>query len=303
MTAPGAATESASPPASRARRLARWLSTRPRAQLRLLLAAPLAWILLVYLGSLLILLLNAFWAKDAFTGKVEPFHWTLAAFGEIVGNPVYRTIAIRTITIALLVTLADALLAFPIAYYMARIASPRTRGVLLVAVLMPLWAAYLVKTYAWRTILQGNGFLSWVLSPLGIAGPGLDELPNAWLVLTYLWLPYMILPIYAGLERIPGSLLEASADLGGRAGVTFRRVILPLLVPSLIAGSIFTFSLSLGDYIVPNLVANAKFIGNVIYDNSALGNVPLAAAYSLLPVIIMVAYLMVARRLGAFESL
>jgi putative spermidine/putrescine transport system permease protein len=303
MTAPGPAIESAAPLAGRGRRLARWLYTRPRAQLPLLLAAPLAWIGLVYLGSLVVLLLNAFWAKDSFTGTVAPFDWTLAAFAEIFANPVYRTIAIRTISIAVLVTLTDAILAFPIAYYMARIATPRKRGILLVAVLMPLWAAYLVKIYAWRTILQGNGFLAWVLTPFGIAGPGLDELPNAWLVLSYLWLPYMILPIYAGLERIPSSLLEASADLGGRSGATFRRVILPLLIPSLVAGSIFTFSLSLGDYIVPNLVANAKFIGNVIYDNSALGNVPLAAAYSLLPILIMVAYLLMARRLGAFESL
>jgi len=303
MTAPGAPIESAAPSVGRGRRVARWLYTRSRAQPRLLLAAPLAWIGLVYLGSLVVLLLNAFWAKDALTGNVVPFHWTLDAFAEIFGDPVYRTIAIRTITIALLVTLTDALLAFPLAYYMARIATPRKRGILLVAVLMPLWAAYLVKTYAWRTILQGHGFLAWLLTPFGIAGPGLHELPNAWLVLSYLWLPYMILPIYAGLERIPSSMLEASADLGGRAGPTFRRVILPLLFPSLLAGSIFTFSLSLGDYIVPNLVANAKFIGNVIYDNSSLGNVPVAAAYSLLPIVIMVAYLLLARRLGAFESL
>jgi putative spermidine/putrescine transport system permease protein len=195
------------------------------------------------------------------------------------------------------------LLAFPIAYYMARIAAPRTRGILLVAVVMPLWAAYLVKTFAWRTILQGNGIVAWIVSPFGLEGPGLDELPNAWIVLSYLWLPYMILPIYAGLERIPASMLEASADLGARAGATFRRVVLPLVFPALVAGSIFTFSLSLGDYIVPDLVADAKFIGNVIHDNSTLGNLPLASAYSLLPISIMVAYLLLARRLGAFESL
>jgi putative spermidine/putrescine transport system permease protein len=303
MTADGAGTEVAFPSGSRGRRLARWLYARPRSQLRLLLLTPLAWIVLVYLGSLFVLLLNAFWAKDAFTGKVAPFDWTLDAFEEIIGNAVYRTIALRTVGIAVLVTLTDALLAFPIAYYMARVASPRTRGVLLIAVLMPLWAAYLVKAYAWRTILQGNGFLAWILIPFGVAGPGLDELPNAWLVLSYLWLPYMILPIYAGLERIPNSLLEASADLGARAGLTFRRVVLPLLIPALAAGSIFTFSLSLGDYIVPDLVADAKFIGNVIYDNSALGNFPVAAAYAMLPIVIMVGYLLIARRLGAFESL
>ena len=166
-------------------------------------------------------------------------------------------------------TVTDALLAFPIAYYMARIASPRTRRFLVVAILMPLWASYLVKIFAWRSILQGNGFLAWVLTPFGIAGPGIDEIVNAWIVFSYLWLPYMILPIYAGLERVPNSLLEASADLGGEGGTTFRRVVLPLVFPALVAGSIFTFSLTLGDYIMPGLVSDAKFIGNVIYDNSA----------------------------------
>jgi len=302
MTAPGAANESARSN-TRGRRVARWLYAHRDAQLRLLLLAPLAWMVVIYLGSLLVLLLNAFWAKDAFTNRVTPFDWTLDAFGEIFGNPVYRTIAARTISIAILVTVTDVLLAFPIAYYMARIAAPRTRGILLVAVVMPLWAAYLVKTFAWRTILQGNGIVAWIVSPFGLEGPGLDELPNAWIVLSYLWLPYMILPIYAGLERIPASMLEASADLGARAGATFRRVVLPLVFPALVAGSIFTFSLSLGDYIVPDLVADAKFIGNVIHDNSSLGNLPLASAYSLLPISIMVAYLLLARRLGAFESL
>jgi putative spermidine/putrescine transport system permease protein len=186
---------------------------------------------------------------------------------------------------------------------MARVASPRVRGVLVVAILMPLWAAYLVKVYAWRAILQGNGLLEWVLTPLGIDAPGLGQLLNSWVVLSYLWLPYMILPIYAGLERIPSSLLEASADLGARNGPTFRRVVLPLVFPALVAGSIFTFSLTLGDYITPDLVSDAKFIGNVIYDNSSLGNAPLAAAYSLVPIAIMIVYLFMARRLGAFESL
>jgi putative spermidine/putrescine transport system permease protein len=204
---------------------------------------------------------------------------------------------------ALLVTVTDALLAFPIAYYMARVAGPRTRALLVVAVLMPLWASYLVKIFAWRTIFLGNGFLSWVLAPFGIAGPGTDEIANSWIVFSYLWLPFMILPIFAGLERLPGSLLEASADLGARAGTTFRRVVLPLVFPALVAGSIFTFSLTLGDYIVPGLVSDAKFIGNVIFLNSALGNFPIAAAYSMVPIAIMIVYLFVARRLGAFESL
>jgi len=290
-------------PRSLGRRLATWLHARPRLQLRLLLAAPMAWIGLAYLGSLVILLLNGVWAKDAFSGRVIPFDWSLDAFASLFGEEVYRTIAVRTIAVALLVTLTDILIGFPIAYYMARVAAPRTRRFLVVAVLIPLWASYLVKIYAWRTILQGNGLLDSVLSPLGIEGPGLTAIVNSWLVLSYLWLPYMILPIYAGLERIPTSLLEASSDLGARAGTTFRRVVLPLALPAVAAGSIFTFSLTLGDYITPSLVSNTKFIGNVIYDNSSLGNVPLAAAYSLLPILIMVGYLLLARRLGAFESL
>jgi putative spermidine/putrescine transport system permease protein len=214
-------------------------------------------------------------------------------------------VALRTLVVAVAVTVTDALLAFPIAYYMARVASPRVRNAMVIAVLVPLWAAYLVKVYAWRTILQGNGLLEVVLEPLGIGQPwqGLKEDANSWLVLSYLWLPYMILPLYAGLERIPSSLLEASSDLGGKARTTFRRVILPLSFPALVAGSIFTFSLTLGDYITPDLVSDAKFIGNVIYDNSSLGSPPLAAAFSLVPITIMVVYLLVARRLGAFESL
>jgi putative spermidine/putrescine transport system permease protein len=286
-----------------ARRVATWLYPRRRVQLGGLLIGPLGGLVIVFLGSLFILLLNAFWAKDAFTGRVEPFAWTLAAFEELISAEVYRTIAIRTVGMAILVTVTDIILAFPIAYFMARVASPRVRSGLVIAVLMPLWAAYLVKIYAWRTILQGNGLLEWVLTPFGITGPGLDELSNSWLVLSYLWLPYMILPIFAGLERIPSSLLEASSDLGGRPWLTFRRVTLPLVIPAVVAGSIFTFSLTLGDYIAPDLVSDAKFIGNVIYDNSSLGNLPLAAAYSLLPIVIMTIYLLVARRLGAFESL
>ena len=303
MTTRASPAETADPPAGRLRRLAAWLHARPAAQARLLLAGPVGWMVLAYLGSLFILLLGAFWEKDAFTGQVEPFAWSLDAFEDIVTNDVYRTIALRTIGIAIAVTLTDALLAFPIAYYMARVASPRTRGILIVAVLLPLWAAYLVKVYAWRAILQGNGILEWVLTPFGVEAPGLGQLLNSWVVLSYLWLPYMILPIFAGLQRIPESLLEASADLGGRNGTTFRRVILPLVFPALVAGSIFTFSLTLGDYITPDMVSDAKFIGNVIYDNSSLGNLPLAAAYSLVPIVIMIGYLLAARRVGAFESL
>ena len=303
-TGPITAPEALAPaPLSPRRRLGGWLHRRPRVRLGALLASPLGWLLLVYIGSLAILLLNAFWAKDAFTGKVEPFNWSLAAFETLIKSPTYTTIAMRTVANAIAVTLTDALLALPIAYYMARVASPRTRRLMVVAVLIPLWAAYLVKVYAWRIILQGNGLVDWVLEPFGLKGPGLSEDLNAWLVLSYLWLPYMILPIFAGFERIPNSLLEASADLGARSLTTFRRVVLPLIFPALVAGSIFSFSLTLGDYITPDLVADAKFIGNVIYDNSANVNLPLAAAYSLIPISIMTIYLLVARRLGAFESL
>jgi putative spermidine/putrescine transport system permease protein len=293
------------PAPSLLRRLAIWLYPRRRLQLGLILLLPFAWLIVVYLGSLFVLLLNAFWEQDPFTGNVTPFAWSLKAFETLFSNEVYRTVAIRTVGMAALVTVTDAVLAFPIAYYMARVASARVRNAMVVAVLMPLWAAYLVKVFAWRTILQGNGLLEWALSPLGLGQPweGLKEDANAWLVLSYLWLPYMILPLYAGLERIPSSLLEASSDLGGRALTTFRRVILPLSFPALVAGSIFTFSLTLGDYITPDLVSDVKFIGNVIYDNSSLGSPPLAAAYSLVPIAIMIVYLFVARRLGAFESL
>jgi putative spermidine/putrescine transport system permease protein len=284
------------------RRLATWLHGRTRLQLALLLAAPMLWIGLAYLGSLAILLLNGFWRQDAFSGRIVP-EFTLNAFQTLLTNDVYRTITLRTLGVAVAVTLTDIILAFPIAYYMARVASRRTRRILLIVVLLPLWASYLVKIYAWRVILQGNGVLDWLLAPLGIEGPGLNEVANAWVVLSYLWLPYMILPIFAGLERIPESLLEASSDLGGRSGATFRRVVLPLALPAVVAGSIFTFSLTLGDYITPTMVAGTKFIGNVIYDNSALGSLPLAAAFSFVPIVIMVGYLIVARRLGAFESL
>ena len=202
---------------------------------------------------------------------------------------------------AALVTIADAIIAFPIAYYMARVASPRTRNILVVAVLMPLWASYLVKAYAWRTILSDGGIINWALEPLGVTFDGYSTV-GLWLVFTYLWLPFMVLPIYAGLERIPSSLLEASADLGGRSFATFTRVILPLAFPAVVAGSIFTFSLTLGDYIAPGLITSEQFIGTVIY--SIRGEaLPVAAAYSFVPIVVMVVYLLVARRLGAFRSL
>ena len=265
-----------------------------------MLAIPLAWLVVVYFGSLFVLLLSAFWETDSFTGEVV-HTFTLDNFQRIFETEVFRDVTWRTIRMAALVTIADAILAFPIAYYMARVASPRMRDLLVIAVLMPLWANYLVKAYAWRTILSEGGVINWAIGPFGIAFDGYSTV-GLWLVFTYLWLPFMILPVYAGLERIPSSLLEASADLGGRSLKTFTRVILPLAFPAIVAGSIFTFSLTLGDYIAPGLITSEQFIGTVIY-NIRSQALPTAAAYSFVPVVIVIAYLLAARKLKAFESL
>jgi putative spermidine/putrescine transport system permease protein len=283
------------------RRLAIWLVRHPRGRLALVLAAPVAWLGVAYLGSLAVLLLNSIWQRDEFTGLVR-HDFSLDNFSKILTNPLYRTVILRTAGMATAVTLTCAVLAFPIAYFMARVASGRVRGLLVVAVLMPLWASYLVKAYSWSLILSEDGLLNWLLAPLGLRGPGQSEI-GLWLVFTYLWLPYMILPLYAGLERIPRSLLEASSDLGGRGWQTFRRVILPLVVPALAAGSIFTFSLTLGDYIAPSLITSTQFVGNLIYLNFGAPNLPFAAALSVLPLIAMLIYLFIARRFGAFEAL
>jgi putative spermidine/putrescine transport system permease protein len=300
----GAATQGPVPPPpdTPGRRLAAALYRRPRAQLAILLSAPLGWLLIGYIGALVLLFISAFWRLDPFSGDIvtEP---TLQNFQELLTKDIYRTVALRTIGIAALVTITDILLAFPIAYFMARVASPRTRALLVVSILLPLWSGYLVKVYAWRLILGEEGLLNWALAPFGLKGPGYGEVA-VWLVMSYLWLPYMIIPVFAGLERIPNSLIEASGDLGARASTTFRRVILPLAFPAVVAGSIFTFSLTLGDYITPTLVSGTQFIGNVIYSNVGVaGNQPLAAAYAFVPALVMSIYLLVARRLGAFEAL
>jgi len=299
MTAP-AALPAAS--AGLGRRLAVYLHRRPRLRLGLLLAPPLGWLVVAYLGSLVVMLISSFFTVDAFTGKVvtEP---SLDNYRTIFTSEVYRTITVRTVGIAAAVTVTDALIAFPIAFYMARVAGARKRGLLTVSVLLPLWSSYLVKVYAWYVILAEDGVLNWLLAPFGLSGPGYGDVAT-WIVFSYLWLPYMILPIYAGLQRIPESLLEASSDLGARAGATFRRIVLPLAFPAVVAGSIFTFSLTLGDYIAPQIVSNTQFIGNVVYRNVGVaGDLPFAAAYATVPVMIMIVYLLVARRLGAFESL
>ena len=283
-------------------RLSHLLWRRPALRAGALLSAPVGWLGVVYLGSLVVLLVAAFWTLDDFSGlTVKGF--SLDNFVTIVEEPVYRTIVWRTVSIAALVTITDILLAFPIALYMAWAARPRTRRLLVVAVLMPLWASYLVKVYAWRTMFANEGILNWAIDPIGMHVPQSGYV-RVWIVLAYLWLPYMVLPIYAGLERIPRSLLDASADLGARPWATFRRVVLPLTMPAVAAGSIFTFSLSLGDYITPQLVSSTQFIGNVVYANVGIANnLPLAAAFATVPVLIMVAYLLLARRAGAFEAL
>jgi putative spermidine/putrescine transport system permease protein len=282
--------------------VATFLWRRPRLQLSLLLAGPVGWLLIAYLGSLAVLFIAAFWRLDTFSGQVV-HEYGLDNFRTLIENDVYRTIAIRTVLIAAAVTVTDAVLAFPIAFYMAKLARPKVRALLVVAVLMPLWSSYLVKVYAWRIILAEDGILNWALDPFGLSGPGFGNVAT-WLVFSYLWLPFMVLPVYAGLERIPDSLLDASSDLGGGAWMTFRRVVLPLALPALVAGSIFTFSLTLGDYITPQIVSSTQFIGNVVYTNVGVANnLPLAAAFATVPVLIMLIYLLGARKLGAFESL
>jgi ABC-type spermidine/putrescine transport system permease subunit I len=249
-----------------------------------------------------VLFVSAFWTVNSFTGDVvrQP---TLDNFRTIVTEAVYRTVTLRSLGVAAAVTLIDAAIALPMAFFMAKVATPRWRRWLIVAILTPLWASYLVKAYAWRVLLAGGGPVDWMLGGDG-RGPGYG-LTATVLVLSYLWLPYMILPIYAGLERLPDSLLEASADLGARAGRTFRSVVLPTLVPAAVAGSIFTFSLSLGDYIAVQIVGGkTQLIGNLVYANiGAANNLPFSAALATIPVLIMVIYLIAVRRSGALEEL
>ncbi|HVO52915.1 MAG TPA: ABC transporter permease [Solirubrobacterales bacterium] len=283
---------------SAGRRLAGLFYGRPRLQLGSLLTGPLAWLVILYLGSLAVLLITAFWTVDPLSGEVIK-GWSLENFESIFNEPVYGEVIWRTVRTAVLVTLTDAIIAFPIAFYMAKVASRRGKALLVVAILMPLWSSYLVKVLSWRTMLSEDGVINWALHPLGLHGPGYG-LTAVWLVLSYLWLPYMILPIYAGLERIPNSLISASEDLGASPFTTFRRVILPLAFPAVVAGSIFTFSLTLGDFISVRLVSNSQFIGTVI-SSSITNDLPFAAALALVPIVVMIGYLGVARKLGAFE--
>ncbi|MGY0055934.1 ABC transporter permease [Streptomyces sp. LZ34] len=277
----------------------------PRAAARLRLAAllgpPLLWLTLAYLGSLGVLLISAFWTTDSFTSDVV-HTWNTDNLHELLTTPVYRTVALRTLSIAVAVTLIDALLALPMAFFMARVAGPRWRRPLLVAVLTPLWAGYLVKAYAWRVMLGQDGVVNAALAPLGLHGPGYGTTAVV-IVLAYLWLPYMILPVYGALERIPERALEASADLGAGPWRTLRSVVLPAVRPALLAGSVFTFSLSLGDYITVQIVGGkTQLIGNVIASQVTL-DLPMAAALSAVPVVLIVCYLAAVRRAGALDSL
>jgi len=272
----------------------------------LLLTPPLAWFVVIYFASLALLMITAFWTTDPFTTQLVQV-WNTSNFERLLNEPVYRDIVGRTVLLAGLVTLTDAALAFPFAYYMARVASRRTQTLLFAAVLLPLWASYLARVYAWILILNHSGVLNWSLQSIGLPPANIGYTNVAmWVVFSYIWLPFMIIPTYAALERVPESLLEASADLGARRWRTIRDIVLPLALPGVVAGSIFTFSLTLGDYITPVLVggAGSTFIGNVVYANIGIANnLPFAAALSTIPVAIMAIYLLIARRLGAFEAL
>ncbi|WP_353111294.1 ABC transporter permease [Microbacterium sp.] len=286
-----------------ARRGSAFLSAHPRARLSLLLSAPLFWLGAVYVVALALLLVTAFWKTDTYTGQIRT-EFTLDNVITVVTDAFYQGITLRTVGIALAVTAIDVALALPIAYFMAMVASPALQRTLVVLVLTPLWASYLVKAFAWRSVLSSDGILEWLLRPLGGHSPGYG-IPATIITLAYLWLPYVILPIYAGLERVPGSLLEASGDLGGRGWTTLRLVVLPLALPAIIAGTIFSFSLSLGDYITIGIVGGgSQMLGTLVYqDIGAANNLPLAAAIALIPIVIIFGYLFLVRRTGALDNL
>jgi len=282
------------------------LFRRPWLRAVLLLSAPGAWFVLIYIAALALLFISALWSVEPFTGKLV-HQWTFANFEKLFEVPVYRTIALRTIGIAAAVTVTDALLALPFAFFAVRIAPKRLQAALFVAVLIPLWSSYLVRVYVWRLILAKDGVLNWALENVGLGAINIGYSNWAiWIVFSYIWLPFMILPIWSALERVPDSYIEASADLGARGWRTFRTVLFPLILPGIAAGSIFTFALTLGDFITPTLVggAGSDFIGNVVYQSVGIANnVPFAAAFATVPLLVMGVYLLLARRLGAFEAL
>jgi len=300
-----------------ARRLSTFFFRRPSLTLALLLAGPLLWLGVVYLGSLFALLLQSFFAIDPFSGLVV-HSFTLATYGELF-NAANFDIIVRTVAMAAAVTVTIALIAFPVAYYMARYASPRIKALFYLGVMLPLWSSYLVRVYAWKLILAKEGILTWLVDQVHLTWllDGILALPvvggaslsvsyiGTYLVFVYIWMPYMILPIEAAIERVPGSVIEASGDLGAPPAATFWKVILPLALPGVVAGSIFTFSLTLGDYIIPGIIGSSKFfIGQAVYQHQGTaGNIPLAAAFSVVPILVMAGYLTLARRMGAFNAL
>lgn len=298
-------------------RLSDFFWRRPRVFLALMLAPPLLWLGVVYIGSLLALLLQSFFSIDEFSGLIK-YELTFKTYLELL-RPSNFDIIIRTVAMAVSVTLASAVIAFPIAYFAARYARGKWKALFYLGVMMPLWSSYLVKIYAWKLILAKEGILTWIFSSLGLM-PVMDAmlaLPviggnslsvsyiGTFLVFVYVWLPYMILPTQAALERVPVNLIEAAGDLGGTPGQGFRYVILPLALPGIIAGSIFTFSLTLGDYIIPQVIGSSRlFIGQAVYaQQGTAGNIPLAAAFTVVPVVIMGFYLWMAKRKGAFDAL
>ena len=317
MNVPAHAAESAPGRASLPRRFSTLLYLHPRLLLLLLLAPPLLWLGIIYLGSLFSLLLQSFFSVDAFSGLVVR-EFTLATYAELF-TPANIDIIVRTTSMAAAVTVAATGVALPIAYYMARYASGRTKALFYLAVMLPLWSSYLVRVYAWKLILAKEGILSWIFTELHltwlldavlrapvVGGASLSvSYLGTFIVFLYIWLPYMILPIQAALERVPPSVLDASSDLGASPRRTFRHVVLPLALPGIVAGSIFTFSLTLGDYIIPGIIGSSRlFIGQAVYlHQGTAGNIPMAAAFSVVPIVIMAVYLTMAKRLGAFDAL
>ena len=293
-----------SPLAAARRRVGLVLHRFPGLRLLLALGPPVLWMAVIYLGALGLLFITAFWRQDPVTSAIVQ-DWNLDNFRFLLQESVYRSIAFRTVGIALAVTVTDVILAFPIAYYAARIAGLRIRTLLLLSMTLPLWSSYLVRVYAWRTILSGDGVLNWSLQKLHLGSVNLGFSKwSLWIVFCYLWLPYVMLPTFAAVERIPNSLIEASTDLGARWLTTLRRVILPVALPGIVAGSIFAFSLTLGDYIAPDLIGDTEFIGNVIYQSVGVANnIPFAAAYAIVPALVMAVYLLIARRMRAFDAL
>ena len=305
MTTETARLEEGSPTGGALRSLSRLSWRRPGLKTFGQVSVPVAAFVFVYVAAVVVLLIQGFWTTDSFTGKVV-HTWNLDNYRAIADTP-YPRIIFRTIAMAAAVTVTCMLLAFPYAYFMVRVAGRRLRLVLLVATVLPLWVSYLVRVYSWRLILNPDGALNWALNLVGLPDQNIAYTNWAmWLVFTYIWLPFMVLPVYAALERVPYSYVEASADLGASGATTLRRVILPLAVPGLAAGSIFTFSLTLGDYIAPSLVGGpgSSLIGTVVFENLGLANnAPFAAAFATVPLAIMAVYLVLMKRLGAFESL